>query len=128
MVRENQQQNFGFIPLQISQIFLPDEQFNEGIEIKLIYLQDIQQFIDGSSHGIILFTFGSVVKASSLTLKQRESFISAFASIPQRVIWKYEDQIENLPANVMLSEWLPQRDILGTRCWLHFVEHPTHNT
>lgn len=41
------------------------------------------------------------------------AFRDAFAEIPQRVVWKFEERIENISANVMLSEWIPQRDILG---------------
>lgn len=42
------------------------------------------------------------------------AFRDAFSEIPQRVIWKFEEQIENLTENVMLTKWMPQRDILGT--------------
>ncbi len=45
------------------------------------------------------------------------AFKNAFAEIPQRVIWKFEDHIQDLPTNVLLSKWLPQRDILGKK-WL----------
>lgn len=48
------------------------------------------------------------------------TFLNAFASIPQRVIWKYEKPIENLPENVMISNWVPQRDILGK--WLPNIQ------
>lgn len=41
------------------------------------------------------------------------AFRDAFVEIPQRVIWKFEKQIENLSDNVMLTKWMPQRDILG---------------
>ena len=76
-------------------------------------MQDIQEFIDEAPNGVILFTFGSVVKGSSMPKERKEAFLSAFASIPQRVIWKYEEPIDDLPENVMISSWLPQRDILG---------------
>ena len=72
-------------------------------------------FIDGASHGVILFTLGSAVKTSSLSSKKREEFVKAFATIPQRVIWNFEGRIENLPNNIMLSSWTPQRDILGKK-------------
>lgn len=53
------------------------------------------------------------------------AFVEAIAQIPQRVIWKFEsDQDKSkLPDNLLLMEWLPQRDILGTigkKC-LHLV-------
>lgn len=75
----------------------------------------MRKFIDEAAHGVILFSFGSVISSSkSLTLEQRNAFLGAFKSIPQRVIWKFEDKIDNLPKNVLLQDWIPQRDILGT--------------
>ena len=79
----------------------------------VIFVQNLKKFIDEASHGVILFTFGSLVKASSISNSQREAFLEAFDSIPQRVIWKFEDTIEHPPKNIMLMKWLPQRDILG---------------
>ena len=81
----------------------------------LFLLQDVQTFIDEAPHGVILFTLGSVISAESMPNERREAFLAAFTSIPQRVIWKFEGSIENLPKNIMISEWLPQRDILGTQ-------------
>lgn len=46
--------------------------------------------------------------------KMLNIFRETFAQIPQRVLWKTERQIEDLSENVFVSEWLPQRDILGT--------------
>ena len=53
------------------------------------------------------------MKGSTIDPEIRNAFLSAFAQIPQRVIWKFEDQIEDLTDNVMLTKWMPQRDILG---------------
>lgn len=54
-----------------------------------------------------------MIKGSSLSEETKLAFSEAFAEIPQRVIWKYEEEMENVPANVLLSQWIPQRDILG---------------
>ena len=56
---------------------------------------------------------GSLVKATTLPSKTLKAFREAFAEIPQRVIWKFEDRMENLSSNVMVLDWFPQRDILG---------------
>ena len=77
-------------------------------------VQDLQKFIDEATHGVVLFTFGSVVRANSLPPETKDAFLHAFAAIPQKVIWKFDEPIENLPENIMISDWLPQRDILGT--------------
>lgn len=39
-------------------------------------------------------------------------FQEVLAQVPQRVLWKYEDEMKDLPKNVMIRKWLPQRDIL----------------
>ncbi|XP_022164267.1 UDP-glucuronosyltransferase 2C1-like isoform X3 [Myzus persicae] len=74
--------------------------------------KDILEFIEQSPHGVVYFTFGSTVKMTSLPENTKKAFMDALAQIPQRVLWKYEDEIENLPKNVMIKKWLPQREIL----------------
>lgn len=43
----------------------------------------------------------------------KKIFKETFAEIPQAVIWKFEEQVEGLSDNVMVSSWVPQREILG---------------
>lgn len=44
----------------------------------------------------------------------QKAFIEALGDIPQRVLWKYESEnIKEIPKNVMLRKWFPQRSILG---------------
>lgn len=45
----------------------------------------------------------------------RKMLMTVFRNLPQRVLWKYEDEDDmlDLPSNVMLGKWLPQQDILG---------------
>jgi len=50
---------------------------------------------------------------SSIPEHIKNAFINVLAQIPQRVLWKYEDELENKPKNVMMKKWLPQRDILS---------------
>lgn len=69
--------------------------------------------MDEAEHGVILFSLGSTLKSSTLEQNLIKAFRDAFAEIPQQVIWKFEEQIENLPENVMVAKWIPQRDILG---------------
>lgn len=52
-----------------------------------------------------------------------DAFLEAFESLPQRVLWKYEDDTKRtLPANVRIMKWLPQRDVLGKEPQLRDVE------
>lgn len=79
----------------------------------LFEFQKIKNFINGAKHGAILFTFGSITKSNVITAEMRTLFRDAFAQIPERVIWKFEEKIEGLSDNVMLVDWVPQRDVLG---------------
>lgn len=49
---------------------------------------------------------------STLPEHIKKSFIEALAQVPQRVLLKYEDEMENKPENMMTKKWFPQRDIL----------------
>ncbi|XP_025195734.1 UDP-glucuronosyltransferase 2C1-like [Melanaphis sacchari] len=73
---------------------------------------DILEFIENSPHGVIYFTFGSVSSMSTLPKHIKQTFIEAFAQVPQRVLWKYDGEINGLPKNIMTRKWFLQRDIL----------------
>ncbi|XP_069959583.1 UDP-glycosyltransferase UGT5 [Cherax quadricarinatus] len=76
--------------------------------------QELESWITGAgSSGVIYFSLGSLVRSSSLPVQYRDLFIQAFRRLPQRVIWKYEEELEDVPDNVMISKWLPQQDILA---------------
>ncbi|XP_065216830.1 UDP-glucosyltransferase 2-like [Planococcus citri] len=109
---------------------LPRPMNPNAIEIGGIHMKgaktlpkDIHEFIDGAEHGVILFTLGSVVRAASLSPENQKAFRDAFAEIPQRVIWKFEDKIENVSHNVMILDWVPQRDILEHKNVIAFISH-----
>lgn len=59
---------------------------------------------------------GSSVKAANMPEYLRRMLMIVFRQLPQRVLWKYEaeNDMTDLPSNVMLGKWLPQQDILGT--------------
>lgn len=40
-------------------------------------------------------------------------FKEVLAKVPQRILWKYEGEMEDPPKNVMIKKWLPQRDVLS---------------
>ena len=63
---------------------------------------------------MILFSFGTTIKASSMSSEKIKVITDAFASIPQRVLWRVNElNVSNVPSNVKLGKWFPQRDILG---------------
>ncbi|XP_060853245.1 UDP-glucosyltransferase 2-like isoform X2 [Rhopalosiphum padi] len=84
---------------------------------------DILEFIENSPHGVIYFTFGSVVAMSTLPVHIQNAFKEALAQVPQRVLWKYEGEMKDKPKNVMTSKWFPQRDILMHPNVKLFISH-----
>ena len=77
-------------------------------------LKDLENFVADSEYGFIVFTLGSHINGSSIPREALQSFPRVFAKLPLKIIWKWEEEApENLSKNIMLSEWLPQQDLLG---------------
>lgn len=67
---------------------------------------------------------GSNVKSSDLSLEKREAILGAFATLKQKVLWKFEeDNLPNMPPNLMISKWLPQDDVLAHPNVVLFISH-----
>ncbi|KAK8721970.1 hypothetical protein OTU49_012402 [Cherax quadricarinatus] len=76
--------------------------------------QELESWITGAgSPGVIYFSLGSFTKFTNIPVQYRDVFVQAFRRLPQRVIWKYDGDLEDVPDNVMIRKWLPQQDILG---------------
>jgi UDP:flavonoid glycosyltransferase YjiC (YdhE family) len=55
---------------------------------------------------------------------QRKLLLDVFGRLKQKVLWKWEtESMLDKPANVKLSKWLPQQDILGHPKLRLFVSH-----
>ncbi|KAK8724695.1 hypothetical protein OTU49_011227 [Cherax quadricarinatus] len=86
--------------------------------------QDLESWITGAgSSGVIYFSLGSVARSTTMPVQYRDLFIQAFRRLPQRVIWKYEEELEDVPDHVMISKWLPQQDILAHNNVKVFITH-----
>ncbi|XP_022175638.1 UDP-glucuronosyltransferase 2B37-like [Myzus persicae] len=85
--------------------------------------KDILDFIENSPDGVILFTFGSTIAMSSVPYNILTALKEAFAELPQRILLKYEGEMEDKPKNVMTLKWIPQRDILLHRNVKLFISH-----
>lgn len=62
---------------------------------------------------MILFSLGTVVSDDVIKPDLQSILKNTFVKIPQRVIWKSNEQIEGLSENVLLKKWVPQKEILG---------------
>ncbi|KAF5912141.1 hypothetical protein HPG69_003416 [Diceros bicornis minor] len=95
------------------------EHFPEGSRPVLSHLlkKEFENFIDkfGDS-GFVLVALGSMVSSYSSQELLKE-MNSAFAHLPQEVIWRYKashwPKDIKLAANVKIVDWLPQSDLLS---------------
>ncbi|XP_069681760.1 UDP-glycosyltransferase UGT5-like isoform X3 [Periplaneta americana] len=87
-------------------------------------LKDIDDFLNGAEHGAIYFCMGSMIRAETLPADKRDAFLQAFAELPQRVLWKWEnDSLPGRPHNVKIAKWLPQFDVLNHPNIRVFMSH-----
>ena len=86
----------------------------------------IEKFMnDSGDDGVILVSFGTVLQASQMSETLRQKLISVLGNMKQRVLMKWEDgeEMSDKPANMMLSKWLPQQDILAHPKLRLFITH-----
>ncbi|CAG4949319.1 unnamed protein product [Colias eurytheme] len=75
----------------------------------------IEKFLNESEHGVVLFSFGSQLRTTSISQYRQNVFISAFSKLKQRVLWKHADSAdEGTPVgkNILRVRWLHQYDLL----------------
>ncbi|XP_043064974.1 UDP-glucuronosyltransferase 2A3-like isoform X4 [Drosophila ficusphila] len=87
--------------------------------------KELEDFIQGAGeHGVIYFSLGTNVKTESLSEDRKKILIETFESLPQRVLWKFEDdELPGKPSNVLISNWFPQQDILSHPKVRLFITH-----
>uniref|UniRef100_A0A182NXB2 UDP-glucuronosyltransferase n=1 Tax=Anopheles dirus TaxID=7168 RepID=A0A182NXB2_9DIPT len=85
--------------------------------------EDLRRLMESATDGVIVVSFGSVLKAATLPEAKRNAMLEAFKQFDQLVLWKWEEKMENQPSNVFTQKWLPQRDVLCHRNVRLFVSH-----
>ncbi|KAG5870475.1 hypothetical protein JTB14_030329 [Gonioctena quinquepunctata] len=76
--------------------------------------ENIKDYLDSSTNGVVYFSLGTNVKSVNLSEERREIINQALSELPFNVIWKWEaDNLPGKPRNVLIKKWLPQQDILG---------------
>lgn len=84
---------------------------------------ELEDFMRSSGeHGVVIMSLGATVGA--LPTEVNEVIASAFAKIPQKVVWRYHgDPPLSLGNNTLLLQWFPQNDLLGHPKTRMFVSH-----
>ncbi len=79
----------------------------------------LADFVNAAEHGVILVSLGAFSPDVATDI-----FKEAFKRVKQRVVWRLKSKIpHDMPDNVMVSEWLPQNDLLGHPKVKLFITH-----
>ncbi|KAK9504084.1 hypothetical protein O3M35_010506 [Rhynocoris fuscipes] len=86
--------------------------------------EELEKFINDSEQGVILLSMGSMFRSESLPKNIRKAFENAFMRLPQRVIWKWENEnYYNKDGKILYMKWIPQRDVLAHKNIKLFIYH-----
>ncbi|KAH8242955.1 hypothetical protein KR032_003265 [Drosophila birchii] len=82
--------------------------------------QELEDFIqDAGEDGVIFLSLDN-----TLTEDRLKVLLETFESLPQRILWKFNDeQLAGKPANVLIRKWFPQQDILAHPKVKLFINH-----
>ncbi|XP_053615678.1 UDP-glucosyltransferase 2-like [Plodia interpunctella] len=83
----------------------------------------LQNIMDNAKNGMIFFCLGSNIESKFMSNKMTQSLLRMFSKFKQTVVWKYEDELKNVPANVYLEKWVPQLNILAHPNLKVFITH-----
>ncbi|XP_053550259.1 UDP-glucuronosyltransferase 2C1-like [Bombina bombina] len=88
--------------------------------------QEIQEFMDASEEGVVVFTLGALVKTLPPIIARE--IAAGLAQLSERVIWRYTgEKMDTLGNNTMTVSWLPQNDLLSHPNTKAFIAHGGEN-
>lgn len=70
--------------------------------------------MDNAKDGVVYFSMGSNLRSKDWPEETKQKLLQMLGGLKQTVLWKFEEQLPNIPKNVYISNWLPQLSILGT--------------
>ncbi|XP_017795599.1 PREDICTED: UDP-glucuronosyltransferase 2C1-like [Habropoda laboriosa] len=88
---------------------------------------ELKSWLDSADHGLVYFTFGSMLNIETLPKETLLSLYASFAKIsPVKVLMKCANTTKlppSLPSNVITSPWIPQVAVLGHKNTRVFITH-----
>ncbi|XP_037970930.2 UDP-glycosyltransferase UGT5 isoform X2 [Plutella xylostella] len=86
--------------------------------------KDLQKILDSAKNGVVYLSFGSNVQSKDLSKDRLEGFLKVFGELKETVLMKWEDDsVPNIPKNVVLRKWFPQKDVLAHPNIKLFIGH-----
>ncbi|KAM9475139.1 UDP glucuronosyltransferase 5 family, polypeptide E1 [Clarias gariepinus] len=88
----------------------------------------LEMFMQSSGeHGVIIMSLGTLL--GNMGPELSEIFASAFARLPQKVIWRHTGpKPSTLGNNTLILDWFPQNDLLGHPKTKVFITHGGTNS
>ncbi|XP_026735438.1 UDP-glucuronosyltransferase 2B31-like [Trichoplusia ni] len=75
--------------------------------------EDLKTYLDSSKHGVIYISFGTNVDPTLLPPARIQVLVKVLSQLPYDVLWKWNgDELPGRTANIRISKWLPQSDLL----------------
>ena len=71
--------------------------------------------MDKATQGVIVVNLGSSITSNVLPSDTVNLLLEVFSKLELLVVWRWDANIENLPANVFTMPWLPLQDLLAHR-------------
>ncbi|KAJ9577493.1 hypothetical protein L9F63_005936, partial [Diploptera punctata] len=85
---------------------------------------DLEKYINEAEHGVIYFSLGSMVRSETFPQDKLRALLDAFSQLPQRILWRCNcTHVKNIPHNVEVAAWMPQRSILEHPNVKAFITH-----
>ncbi|XP_039757842.1 UDP-glycosyltransferase UGT5-like [Pararge aegeria] len=77
--------------------------------------EELKVALDSATRGAVYFSLGAFQEAEQLSPQLLQTLADAFRELPFLVLWKIGNttMINDLPKNIISSEWLPQQEILA---------------
>ncbi|KAF5304611.1 hypothetical protein FQR65_LT07893 [Abscondita terminalis] len=72
--------------------------------------KSLERTLDAASQGFIYLSLGTVLSDSDRI--PTKVFLEVFKNLPYTVLWKHNNDLKDLPENVHVSNWFPQRNVL----------------
>ncbi|CAD0205779.1 unnamed protein product [Chrysodeixis includens] len=74
---------------------------------------ELQLYLDSSKNGVIYISFGTNVDPTLLSPEKIQILVKTVSKLPYDVLWKWNgDELPGRTANIRISKWLPQPDLL----------------
>ncbi|XP_018018965.1 UDP-glycosyltransferase UGT5 isoform X2 [Hyalella azteca] len=84
--------------------------------------KNLLDFLSGTTP-VVYMSLGSVTRSSAMRQEHKDIFFRAFAKIPYKVLWKFEEEPQEKLNNLLVQKWMPQQDILAHPNVKVFISH-----